>query len=102
MLTPEQRTLRAKLAAHARWAKEGDRTAATAPARRALHDRIASEVDPDNSLDPMERARRVDSAVRAHMLRLSLKSSKARTRGDLATAEAVDVEMAALDGVAAA
>lgn len=99
-LTPEQRTLRARLAAHARWSKVSDRTAATAPARRALHDRIATEVDPDNRLDPLERAKRVDSAVKAHMLRLSLKSSRARSRGELATADAVDAELSKLDGAA--
>lgn len=100
MLTPEQRTLRAKLAAHARWSKVTDRTAATAPARKALHDRIAAEIDPDNKLDPLERARRVDSAVKAHMLRLSLKSSKARSRGEHATAEVIEEQITNLGGAA--
>ena len=99
-LTPEQRTIRAKLAAHARWSKVEDRTAATAPARQALHDRIAAEIDPDNRLDPLERAKRVDSAVKAHMLRLSLKSSKARQCGELATAEVFEAELSELDGAA--
>lgn len=98
MLTPEQRTLRARLAAHARWAKVPDRTEATAPARRALHDRIAAEVDPDNRMDPVERAKRVDSAVKAHMLRLSLKSSRARARGDVD--QAAEAELSTLDGAA--
>jgi hypothetical protein len=98
VLTPEQRSLRARLAAHARWAKVTDRTTETAPARRALHDRIAAEVDPENRLDPVERAKRVDSAVKAHMLRLSLKSSRARTRGEVD--QAAEAELSELDGVA--
>jgi hypothetical protein len=100
LLTPEQRTLRAKIAAHARWSKVVDRTAETAPARKALHDRLAAEVDPDNLLDPVERAKRVDSAVKAHMLRLSLKSSRARQSGALATAEVYEAELSTLDGAA--
>lgn len=99
-LTPEQRTLRARLAAHARWAKVPDRTEATAPARRALHDRIAAQVDPDNRMDPLERAKRVDSAVKAHMLGLALKSSRARSRGETATAAALDEELSTLEGAA--
>lgn len=35
-----ERSLRAKIAAHERWAREPDRTAATAAARQALDDRF--------------------------------------------------------------
>jgi hypothetical protein len=77
-LTPEQRSLAARAAAHAQWAKERDRTARTATARKAFMDRFEREVDPDGSLDPVERARRATNARTAYYLRLSLKSALAR------------------------
>jgi hypothetical protein len=79
-MTPEQRAFRARLAAHARWAKEADRSAALAPARRALSDRFEREVDPQGELSPEERARRVEHARKAYMYRLALRSAKARKR----------------------
>jgi len=45
-VTPEQRAMRARIAAHSRWAKEADPQAATAPARRASLERFVREVDP--------------------------------------------------------
>jgi hypothetical protein len=39
-------------------------------------------VDPDGTLDPVERARRAAHAQRAYMLRLSLMSSRRRQRRD--------------------
>lgn len=81
MLTPEQRVMRARIAASTRWAKESDRRAATQAARLAALERFAREVDPNNELDPAERARRAGHAQRAHMMRLALQSSKARARG---------------------
>jgi len=38
-LASTERSLRAKIAAHERWAREPDRSAATAPARQANDDR---------------------------------------------------------------
>jgi hypothetical protein len=75
---PEDRVLIAKLAAAERWGRTPDRTAATAPARAGLRAKFAREVDPGGSLDPVERERRVDSLVRAHMLRMSLAAKAAR------------------------
>ena len=40
MSTPSQRRVMATIAAHERWAREPDRTAATAPARKAFEDRF--------------------------------------------------------------
>lgn len=77
-LTPAERTMRAKLAAHARWAKADDRKAGTAAARAALRLRFEREVDPDGVLDPAERAKRAKNAHEAHMLRMRL--AKARRR----------------------
>ena len=79
-MTPEQRVLRARIAANARWAHTGDRTAATAPARRARLEQFEREVDPDGTLPPAERARRTRSAQNAHMTRMALASSRARSK----------------------
>ena len=77
-LTPEQRALRARVAAHTRWSQTEDPTAATAPARRAFLDRFERQVDPDGRLDPQERTRRAEHARKAHMARLALRSARAR------------------------
>jgi|GraSoiStandDraft_2_1057267.scaffolds.fasta_scaffold75270_3 hypothetical protein len=45
-LTPAQRSERARIAANARWTKEPDRLAATAPGRRAMHEAFERQVDP--------------------------------------------------------
>ena len=49
-LTPEQRSLRSKLASNTRWSRETDRRAATAKARAAALDRFEKQVDPDGIL----------------------------------------------------
>jgi hypothetical protein len=78
--TPEDRSLVAQIAAAERWGRTPDRTAATAPARAGLRAKYAREVDPDNQLDDAERERRVDSLMRAHMLRMSLAAKNARRK----------------------
>lgn len=75
------RALIARIAAAERWARTDDRTAATEPARRGLRARFERQVDPDQTLDPAERARRADALMAAHMLRLARQSAKARRRG---------------------
>jgi hypothetical protein len=77
-LTPEQLTLRARLAAHESWAATADPTARTAPARAAFLDRFERQVDPDGVLDPVDRARRAEQAKKAYFLRLAFQSAKAR------------------------
>lgn len=79
-LTPEQRSIRAKIAANARWAQEKDRQAATAKQRAAAMERFEREVDPGGTLDPETRARLAASARKAYFSRLALASSKARSR----------------------
>lgn len=79
-MTPEQRSMRARIAAHARWAKTGDRSSATAAARRAFAERWERQVDPDGVLDPDERARRAEHAERAHFQRMAFKASYSRAR----------------------
>lgn len=79
-LTPDQVSLRARLAAHSLHAKVVDPSAHTAPARRAFLDRFEREVDPDGLLDPAERARRAEHAKKAYFLRLALASATARRK----------------------
>jgi hypothetical protein len=78
VLTPEQRVLRARIAAHVQWATTEDRTARSAPGRNAFLARFEREADPDGRLDPAERAQRAEHLRKAYFARLALKSSKAR------------------------
>lgn len=80
-MSPSQRSMLARLAAHAMHARTDGREA-TANARRALVERFEREVDPDGVLPTRERQRRAQHAMRAHMTRLALRSAQARqTRG---------------------
>lgn len=72
------KSMTARLAAHESWARTPDRSARTAKARAALMAKFESEVDPDGSLSPAERARRAENARKAYYTRLALKSAKAR------------------------
>jgi hypothetical protein len=78
MTERSERQLRAQLAAHASWANEADPTARTKPAREASFARFEREVDPEGTLSPTERRKRAEHLRKAHMLRMSLASTKAR------------------------
>ncbi len=82
MRTPEQRSMAASAAAHARWAQAGtaERREAGARARRGLVASITKRIDPDGTMDPRERAVRVESALMAHMRTMQLRSSQSRQR----------------------
>ncbi|MGY1776901.1 hypothetical protein ACI8AV_13675 [Geodermatophilus sp. SYSU D00804] len=80
-MSPNERALRARIAAHASWAKTADRSARTAPARRAQLDRFEARVDPDGILDPVVRARMAESARKEYFTRLAYRSAQARRRG---------------------
>lgn len=85
-LTPSQRSLRARIGAYALHAAR-DARETTAKVRAALTAKFERQVDPTVVLPPEERRRRAESARRAHMARLALRSSQSRkTR----TAEARD------------
>ena len=73
-LTPEQRRLRARAAAHAMHAQGKTNTRAATIAQLARFER---QVDPDGTLAPDERARRADHALRSYMASLALKASRA-------------------------
>jgi hypothetical protein len=79
-MTPEQRSLQARMAAHSLHARVANPAAHTAPARRAFLDRFEREVDPDGVLKPEERARRAEHARKAYFLKLALASAAARRR----------------------
>ena len=76
-LSPAERSLHARIAAHAKHATS-DRVEGTAAARKAFADRFALKVDPDGILDPTERAIRAEHARKAYFLGLALKSAQAR------------------------
>ena len=76
-LTPAERTLRARLAAHTLHATVDSREH-TEPARKAFMDRFEDQVDPDRVLPPAERRRRAEQAKKAYFTRLALKSVQAR------------------------
>jgi hypothetical protein len=78
-LSPEQRRLRAHVAALTRWAHEDPRPALE-HARAGFRRRFEDEVDPDRSLTDAERGIRTDRLIRAHMSSLALKSSRARSK----------------------
>lgn len=75
-----QRSLIASIGAHESWARTIDRTARTAPARKAFLDKFEVQVDPDGVLSPAERALRAEHARKAHFQRMALKSARARKR----------------------
>jgi hypothetical protein len=77
-LTPAQRSIRASLAAHSRWAQETDRKEAMQPALNGMLARFERQVDPDGVLNPAERAKRAESAKKAYYRALQLKSSRSR------------------------
>lgn len=69
-----------RIGAHESWARTEDRSARTAPARRAFNDRFEKLVDPEGVLPPAERSSRAEHARKAHFLRMALKSAQARSR----------------------
>lgn len=84
-LTPAERSLRASIAAHTRWANtdRAERQRLADSGQAGLLRRFAAEIDPENTLPADERDSRARSMLTAHMKRLALKSAKAR-RGEAA------------------
>jgi hypothetical protein len=76
----QQRSYRARAAAHASWAKTPDRAARTAPGTRAFLDRFERQVDPEGKLPPELRKQMAQNARTAYMLRLARLSAEARRR----------------------
>ncbi len=78
-LTPEQRTLRARAGAYAMHANN-DSDAIAANARKGYWRKFEDEVDPERVLPAAERQRRAEQAMKAHMTKLALASSIARSK----------------------
>lgn len=79
-MTPEERKLRAQLAAHKSWAKTEDRQARISKARSASPADVewhAKRLDPNNELPEAERYRRAESERKAYFANLSLKAATA-------------------------
>ena len=76
-LTASERSLRAKIGAHALHANH-DGVALTERARATFLAGFEHQVDPGGVLTPEVRQRRAAHARRAHMARLSLAASRAR------------------------
>lgn len=82
-LTPEQRTMRARLAAHESWANTDDRSARTNAGHRASPasvDYWLDRVDPDGTLTAEARRAAAMSKRDAYMTRLAFNASRARAR----------------------
>jgi hypothetical protein len=79
-VTPEQRRLRAQLAANTRWSRPMAREDQADAARAAIHQRLEREVDPLGQLPPDERDRRVRSAARALSAELNLAKARKQKR----------------------
>lgn len=87
-----ERQLAASIAAHESWAATLDRSARTAPARRALDQKFLDLADGD----PV----RAEHLRKAHFQRLALKSARARRRSKelAAEAESAEAELARAGG----
>lgn len=81
-MTDAQRRQRALLANDTRWSRVPypERAAQTAKAREALWAKYKAQVDPDGVLPEAEREALARQARRADMARMSLKSSRNRSR----------------------
>lgn len=78
VLTPEQRSLRARIAANTRWSAENGKANAQR-AQSGLRAKFRRQVEADSpGLSAAELDRRAEAAYRAHMGRLAFASSKAR------------------------
>lgn len=76
-MTPEQRTLRARIAAYTMHSRNNGQDV-TANARATFAASFEKTVDPDNLLSPAERQKRGAALRSAHYARMALKSSLKR------------------------
>lgn len=79
-MTPEQRRLRAQIAANTRWSQPMARADQAEAARSALYARLEREVDPDGKLSPYERAALVRAAARGMSARMHAAKARIRLR----------------------
>jgi len=84
-MTPEQKSLRARIAVNTMWSKTRDRTARTATARAASPGSLSyweRRVDPDCEMDEATRVKAAENARTAHFQRMAYRSAKARARNE--------------------
>ena len=91
-VSASERQLAASIAAHESWAATPDRSARTAPARRALDQKFLEQAGGD--------PKRAESLRSAYFKRLALKSAQSRRRAREApeAARAAEAELKALGG----
>lgn len=78
--TPAQRAMRMSAAAHQSWANTADRSARARRGYDGLVAKFEREIDPDGTLPPAERAKRVKSRLKRHYAEIQRKSSIARSK----------------------
>lgn len=90
--TDDERRMAASIAAHTSWANTTNRSARTAPARRALEAKFLEQAGGD--------AQRAEHFRKAYFQQLALKSaqSRRRAREAVAAAEEVETELDTLGG----
>jgi hypothetical protein len=79
-MTPEQRKLRAKIAANKRWSQYMAREDQADLARAAFWARLERQVDPKGKLPPDQRAKLVKAAARELSARLNAAKLRKRER----------------------
>jgi hypothetical protein len=80
-VTPEQRRLRAQIAANARWSQPMAHEDAAATSRAAILARLEREVDPTGRLAPDKRAVLVRAAARKMSARMNAAKARKRSAG---------------------
>lgn len=86
-LTPQERSLRARLAAHTRWAATppAERSVITAKARRNAPGSLdwhMAQVDPEGRYSEADRRKMAENHRSAYFQRLALQSAKARRKAE--------------------
>lgn len=71
-MTPEQRRLRAKIAANARWSKPFAREDQSSALKAAAEERYRQQVDPDGTVPPHLLEPLIAAAKRAHSARMNM------------------------------
>lgn len=79
-MTPEERSMRARMASYASWANCHDPAERTRKARDSFMQRFLREVDPEGKLPTEERLRRAEAAKKAYFSRLAYRSARARRK----------------------
>jgi hypothetical protein len=77
-VTPEQRRLRAQIAANARWSRPFAREDQAAAARAAIRARYEREADPSGTLPPDKLAPLARAKAREHSARLNAAKTRKR------------------------